>query len=484
MDFHEKLISNYIKLNFFSQEVNKNRVSQFSPQPLPKPSQTWNPHLESRDLLNLHPESNDLSNPEPDTVFDPFRLNQQRVSPVFDNNYFNKHFLNAKLISNINVQERQGFQAYTSNKSGSGRNEFNGFGRIEEQNICNRGMEQSRFNAGDNIGFSEEKEMFLARQLAGLSSPITGRFEDQQAVYRNPNTSIETHGGVIGNPANRCENQSGVYRNPNTSFDSFDTRGSALRSSSVLSIYGEKVGLLQDGAGRVKSWEEEPGFGDIHGGMNGMFSSQFLDSRAPEQRNTVDNSLTNLMNLMSIIDSQEKSNILPPNFMEPPQMHLPPLGRAITGAKLSPSYPPPNINSFGNLYEETPFFKDLGMPFPMNFKVPPPSHPPAVPHPSMVPPPTFSIPPPAPIINYPPPNHLPSRPNLAIELHMRLEEAYEQFRSLEKERKKTEAALARQFPGRKVSSSNSISIPGLLYNPTRLVELLPHCVTNHYFKLY
>ena len=447
--------------------MNKNRVSQFSPQPLPKPS-TWNPPLESRNLLNPHLESNDLTNHEPETVFDPFRLNQQRVSPVFDNNYFNKHFLNAKLISNIDVQQRQGFQAYTSNKRCEfGRNEFNGFGRVEEQNVCNRGLENSRFNAGDNIGFSEEKEMFVARQLAGLSSPIAGRFEDQQVVYRNPNTSFETQEGVIRNPANRCENQSGVYRNPNTSFD---TRGSVLRPSSVVSMYGEKVGLLQDGAGRAKSWEEEPGFGNIQGGMNEMFSSQFLDSRASEQRNTIDNSLTNLMNLMSIMDSQEKNNILPPSFMEPPQMHLPPLGRAITGAKLTPSYPPPNISSFGNIYDETPFFKDLAMPFPINFKVPPPSHPPAVPHPSMVPPPTFSIPPPVPIINYPPPNHLPSRPNLAIELHMRLEEAYEQFRSLEKERKKTEAALARQFPGRKVSSSNSISIPGLLYNPTRLVK--------------
>ncbi|XP_011297005.1 uncharacterized protein [Fopius arisanus] len=64
-------------------------------------------------------------------------------------------------------------------------------------------------------------------------------------------------------------------------------------------------------------------------------------------------------------------------------------------------------------------------------------------------------------------------------LHMRLEQTFEQFKLLEKERKKCEAGLAAHFPGKRVTSANNIIVPKLQGNSSRADRLIIDHLREH-----
>ncbi|KRX64701.1 Uncharacterized protein T09_2737, partial [Trichinella sp. T9] len=66
-----------------------------------------------------------------------------------------------------------------------------------------------------------------------------------------------------------------------------------------------------------------------------------------------------------------------------------------------------------------------------------------------------------------------------LDLHLSYDECFEEFRLLEKDRKKTEAELARHNLGKKINSSNNIPIPRLPVAPSRIDRMLVDYFREH-----
>eukprot|EP00092_Neocalanus_flemingeri_P000791 GFUD01000842.1.p1 GENE.GFUD01000842.1~~GFUD01000842.1.p1 ORF type:complete len:397 (+),score=139.29 GFUD01000842.1:69-1259(+) len=153
----------------------------------------------------------------------------------------------------------------------------------------------------------------------------------------------------------------------------------------------------------------------------------------------------------------------------------PPPGRPITGsqhAPLPPSQYKDNLHVQALISHQVPLVFPGQFP-PINFKIPPPHHPPAIPA-------SFDLPSP---LHYPLPPCTPRRsdispslpspsPGSPADILLRVEEARWQLKALETDRKKTEAALAKQHPGKTVSSYNTVPVPRLPPAPSSLDKLV------------
>jgi hypothetical protein len=168
--------------------------------------------------------------------------------------------------------------------------------------------------------------------------------------------------------------------------------------------------------------------------------------------------LPSVENLLKLLEIQQMS----PN---------PPEGRPITGGQVTPSTTYLDMLNMQQAQVTHVFPKMFP---PINYKVPPPHHPPAVPASFHLPPSTQQYPVRAPFQTPSIPSSSPSLPTSgsAAAIQLWVDEAKWQYQAIEKERKKSEAALAQQYPGEKMSSSNSVQIPRLPLGPNRLDKLV------------
>ncbi|KAM4689085.1 uncharacterized protein O3C94_007226 [Discoglossus pictus] len=187
-----------------------------------------------------------------------------------------------------------------------------------------------------------------------------------------------------------------------------------------------------------KNWNSQQGNGRHNHPQHNMFRRK----QEPNVGSVSDFINASFLPPFSMPDFKQNQNFPPFNqqaFSPPPNIAFPP-----------PPFPLPDLIDlfpYEDLNHLNPFINELFC--------------------GEIPPPYFAFP--APFNRYRPQRN---RSGPANELHIQLEECCEQWRALEKERKKTEAYLARNFPGNRVSSSYSSSVPRLPGNPSRVDRLI------------